>query len=58
MVASHASHIVNALVGTRKTPPAQLEVMPTASASKIFALIDDRKNTTSASCLGQDRLGH
>ena len=28
----------------------KLQVMPTASASEVFALIDGRKNTTSASC--------
>ena len=45
-----AFYIENALVGTRKTPPVQ--VADTASASDIFALIDDRKITTSASHRG------
>ena len=30
---------VNALVGTRNTPLAQLQIMPIASASEVFALI-------------------
>ena len=45
-MASHVCTLVNALFGTRKTPPVQ------ASASEVFVLIDGRINTTSASCRG------
>ena len=52
-MASHVCTLVNALVGTRTPPPAQVacRCCP-ASASEVFALIDGRINTTSASCRG------
>ena len=52
MVVSLACTLVNVLVSTRKHHQHKLQVMPTASASGVFALIDSRKNTTSASCIG------
>ena len=49
MGVSHTCTLVNALVGARKTPSVQFADNATASASEVFALIDGRKNTTSAS---------
>ena len=51
-MASHVCTLVNELVGTRKHHQCKLQVMSTASASEVFALIDGRINTTSTSCRG------
>ena len=50
MVVSHACTLVNVLGVQEKHHQRKLQVMPTASASEVFALNDGRKNTTSASC--------
>ena len=43
-------YLVNGLVGIRKHHQRKLQEMLTASASEVFALIDGRKKSTSASC--------
>ena len=47
MVASHVCTVVNALVGTKYTPPAQVADGAHCKCSEVFALIGGRKNTTS-----------
>ena len=58
MDASHVCTLDNALVGTRKHQQCKLQIMPNASASEVFALIDGRKKTPAQVAEGQDRLGH
>ena len=50
--ASLVCTLVNVLVGSRKHHQCKLLIMPTASASGDFVLIDSRKNATNASCRG------
>ena len=52
MVVSYMFTLVNVVVGTGKHHQDKLQVVPTASASEVFALIDGRKNTASASSRG------
>ena len=49
-MASHVCMVVNALVSTRKTPPAQVAGDAHCKCKWVFVLIDGKKNTTSASC--------
>ena len=49
---SHVCTLANTLVGARKTPPMQVAGDVHSKCKWVFALIDGRKNTTSASCRG------
>ena len=52
-VAMHAHvHIKFASCHRKNHHQCKVQVMPTASACEVFALIDGRKNTTSANCRG------
>ena len=52
MLMCNVSTLVNAWSVKEKHHQHKLQVVPTASASEVFALIDGRKNTTSANCRG------